>query len=61
MVKLEIRPNETKATDDPNVQLTLQEGVYRFQLVVEDQAGNQSKPVELDVVVRNPVRSTFPQ
>ncbi|WP_437723482.1 hypothetical protein [Sorangium sp. So ce861] len=61
MVKLEIKPNETAATDDPNVQLTLQEGVYRFQLVVEDQAGHQSKPVELDVVVRNPVRLPFPQ
>ncbi|AUX37460.1 MULTISPECIES: hypothetical protein [Sorangium] len=61
MVVLEIKPDETKETDDPRVQLTLRDGVYRFQLVVEDQAGNQSKPVELDVVVRNPVRSPFPQ
>ncbi|WP_437277753.1 hypothetical protein WME90_42040 [Sorangium sp. So ce375] len=52
MVVLKIRPNETAETTDPHVQITLEAGVYRFELVVLDKKGNKSQPVELQIVVQ---------
>jgi hypothetical protein len=51
-------------TDGPTVQVTpapgqpLPLGKHRFQLIVEDEAGNQSQPAFLDVIVRDPVAPT---
>ncbi len=55
MVVLDIEPGETQDTTDPRVQLTLPGGVYRVILVVEDQAGNRSEPVELQVTVEGAI------
>lgn len=44
-------------TDTPNVQVEasagLAPGKHRFQLVVTDDSGNQSKPTEVEVIVRD--------
>ena len=49
-------PGQTVVTGDPFVQVDpLPAGTYRFQLVVEDQAGNESLPFEVMVQVVAPL------
>lgn len=53
-----IKPRETITTTDPKIEITptrdvpLPEGVYSFQLVVEDDQGKKSPPVGVRVVVK---------
>jgi hypothetical protein len=57
-------PGQVIVTSDPFVQVDpLPAGIYRFQLVVEDQAGNDSLPMEevtVQVVAPQPVVQPTP-
>jgi hypothetical protein len=54
-------PGQTVVTGDPFVQVDpLPAGTYRFQLVVEDQAGNESLPFEVMVQVVPPAPTPQP-
>jgi hypothetical protein len=60
----EFRPNQPIVQPDPVVRVEvtrtspLPVGANRFRLVVVDDAGNESDPTFLDVVVRDSVRPT---
>lgn len=60
----EFKIGEKVETIDPKVEVTidpnnpLKPGTYRFQLVVVDDAGNESDPAFVNVVVRDTQRPT---
>ena len=48
-------PGQVIVTAEPFIQVdAMPAGIYRFQLVVEDQAGNESLPMEVTVQVVAP-------
>ncbi|MCP5152192.1 MAG: hypothetical protein H6983_23830 [Ectothiorhodospiraceae bacterium] len=57
-------PGEPVTTETATVEVTqsledfLPPGRHRFQLVVEDDAGNRSDPDTVDIIVRDSVRPT---
>jgi hypothetical protein len=56
-------PGQVIVTSDPFIQVDpMPAGTYRFQLVVEDQAGNPSLPVEVmvQVMAQEPIHSPPP-
>lgn len=60
----EFKPGTPVVTGEPSVEVTVSEelplkpGRHRFQLVVEDDAGNVSLPDIVDVVVQDTIRPT---
>ena len=60
----EFKPGTPVTTEEPVVEVTvsaelpLKPGRHRFQLIVEDDAGNVSLPDVVDVIVRDTIRPT---
>lgn len=53
MPKFELNQPITTETPVITVDAGLHPGRYRFRLVVVDQAGNRSEPVEREVIIRH--------
>ncbi len=57
-------PNKPIETTDPKIEVTvdpqnpLPVGLHRFQLIVEDDSGNQSEPAVVEVLVQDTQRPT---
>ncbi len=60
----DFRPNQPVETSEPKVEVTVRPdnpfpvGRLRFRLVVTDDAGNESTPDEVDVIIRDSQRPT---